>query len=305
MASILMIVMLFASGCSLAKEEVNSNGIGKDDCLIGLLITEGNRGILDAEVGTEMSLEEWQDSQKVFATVDKKNSDDAGDWDIFFPGVEGISFFIPEFRYGEEKYDSLVMLVGSDEICDVKNHLNVSDTSESREITGTVYVAREKEKEYIYYMNPVYQTADGEIYVTQGQGLMGNEGEGTGALGGWNVKEEKEVTIDGESKKQGIAVDVTFEMMFAPTKIRIHQMDMEHNILDSAEYEPGTLPEEVKCMEETVYVVVETERVDLEGKTITEREMGTADDEGKIVVETFYMGDFGALRKQMTTFVNY
>ena len=82
-------------------------------------------------------------------------------------------------------------------------------------------------------------------------------------------------------------------------------MDIEHHILDSKEYEPGTLPEEVKCMEKTAYVVVETERVDLAGKTITEREIGTADDEGKITVETFYKGDFGALRKQTTTFVNY
>ena len=82
-----------------------------------------------------------------------------------FPGVEGISFYIPEFRYGEEKYDSFVSVIGSDEISDVNNNFNVSDTSESREIAGTIYVVQELGKEYIYYMNPVYQTADGEIVV--------------------------------------------------------------------------------------------------------------------------------------------
>lgn len=289
LALILVITMLLANGCQLAKGEASNDGIGKDDCLVGLLITEGQRGI----------------DEPVYANVDKKNSDDPADWEITFPGVEGISFFVPEFRYGDGEYDSFIMVVGSDEISDVKNSLNVSDTDESREITGTVYVAREAGKEYIYYMNPVYQTAGGEIYVTQGNGLMGSEKEGLGALGAWNVQEEKEVTVNGESKVQGISVDVTFEMMFTPAKIRIHQMDMEHNILDTTEYEPGTLPEEVKCEEQTIYVVVETDRVNLEGEIITEREMCTADAEGKMVVETFSKGEFGALKKQRTTFINY
>ena len=289
LALILVITMLLANGCQLAKGEASNDGIGKDDCLVGLLITEGQRGI----------------DELVYANVDKKNSDDPADWEITFPGVEGISFFVPEFRYGDGEYDSFIMVVGSDEISDVKNSLNVSDTDESREITGTVYVAREAGKEYIYYMNPVYQTAGGEIYVTQGNGLMGSEKEGLGALGAWNVQEEKEVTVNGESKVQGISVDVTFEMMFTPAKIRIHQMDMEHNILDTTEYEPGTLPEEVKCEEQTIYVVVETDRVNLEGEIITEREMCTADAEGKMVVETFSKGEFGALKKQRTTFINY
>ena len=45
--------------------------------------------------------------------------------------------------------------------------------------------------------------------------------------------------------------------------------------------------------------------MNLEGEILTEREIGTADDEGKIVVETFCKGEFGALRKQTTTFINY
>ena len=289
LAFILMLTMLLTNGCQLAKEEASNDGIGKDDCLVGLLITEGQRGI----------------DESVYATVDKKNSEDPGDWEITFPGVEGISFFVPEFRYGDGEHDSFIMVVGSDEISDVKNCLNVSDTGSNREITGNIYVGRVADKEYIYYMNPVYQTVDGEIYVTQGQGLMGSEAEGTGALGSWNVKEEKELKVNGKATVQGISVDVTFEMMYIPTEIRVHQMDMEHNILVSQEYEPGTLPEEVKCEEQTAYVLVETDRVDLEGKSITEREMCTADDEGKIIVETFSKGEFGALKKQMTTFINY
>ena len=302
---ILILTVLLTNGCQLAKEEVSNDSIGNEDCMIGLLITEGNRGILDHKVGTTMTLEELAEANKLYATIDKKNSKSPDKWEVTFPGVEGISFFIPEFRYGEEKYDSFVMVIGSDEISDVNNHLNVSETSESREIAGTIYVAKESGKDYIYYMNPVYQTAAGEIYVTQGNGVMGMETDGFGAGQKWNMKEEKEVTKGEEKQMQSFSVDVSLEMMFVPTKIRVLQMDIEHHILDSIEYEPGTLPEEVKCMEKTAYVVVETERVDLAGKTITEREIGTADDEGKITVETFYKGDFGALRKQTTTFVNY
>ena len=195
--------------------------------------------------------------------------------------------------------------MANDEMSDVNNHLKVSDQGKSREVKGTIYVARETKKDYIYYMNPVYQTATGELYVTQGNGVMGSEKEGYGPLHTWNVKEEKEITIDGEKSVQGFAAEVNFEMMYVPTKILVHQMDMEHHILKTEEYEPGKLPEEVKCEENTVYVVVETERDNLIGGFITEREIGTANDEGKIEIETFYKGDFGALRKQATTFINY
>ena len=187
--SLLALLMILVSGCSLAKEEVYSDDMVNGDCMVGLLITEGNRGIMDHVSGEELTLEEAMAGQKVYANVDKMNSDEPADWEITFPGVEGISFFVPEFQY--EDGDSFVMVIGDEEISDVKNHMKVSDEGQSREITGTVYVAREANKEYIYYMNPVYQTADGDIYVTQGNGLMGSEAEGYGALGSWNVKEEK------------------------------------------------------------------------------------------------------------------
>ena len=228
LAYILILIMLLTSGCQLAKEEISQDGIGNDDCMIGILITEGNRGILDGKE-TTMTLEELKDANKLYAIIDKKNSDSPDEWEVTFPGVEGISFYIPEFRYGEEKYDSFVSVIGSDEISDVNNHLNVSDTSESREIAGTIYVVQELGKEYIYYMNPVYQTADGEIYVTQGNGVMGMATEGFGAGQKWNMKEEKEVTKGEEKQTQSFSVEVTLEMMFVPTKIRVLQMDIEHH----------------------------------------------------------------------------
>ena len=43
---ILILTVLLTNGCQLAKEEVSNDSIGNEDCMIGLLITEGNRGIL-------------------------------------------------------------------------------------------------------------------------------------------------------------------------------------------------------------------------------------------------------------------
>lgn len=306
---ILAIVMILSlSGCSLAKEEQKSEGTVNEDIMIGVLITEGHVDIIDAEeeinvneINGEISFVQG----KRYATIDKKGSDSPSNWEVSFEGVDGIAFYVPEFRYGDGKYDSLVTGIFDEEMSDVDNQFYSTDNSHKREITGTVYVKMQEGKEYTYFMNPVYQTESGEIYVTTGNGMALGTGERDGGLGDWHMNTEATVTKDGESVETVTSINLEFELMYETAKIKVHQMDLEHNVIKTTEYEPGNMPEEMKGEDGTVYVLVETERVNFAGETLVERELGLADEDGKISIDSFYEGEHGAFRKQTTAFINY
>lgn len=65
-----------------------------------------------------------------------------------------------------------------DEIFDVNQHFSTTDEGEYIELSGSIYaLTDEGEESEIFFLNPVYETSTGEIYVTTGNGISGHAGE--------------------------------------------------------------------------------------------------------------------------------
>lgn len=301
-----IMLMLLLSGCSLAREDAGEEGQVNTDRLVGAFITTEHLDLFDMEAYINDNIDEVMEGGtisvgnnskydgRIYATVDKHDSTEPSDWEISFGDVEGICFFGATWQRGDE--EPFTMLTAGDEICDITQHLHVTDEGDFISLTGTMYaLVGEEMDEISFYLNPVYQTETGEIYVTGGMGHSL-----TGDIGGsftMKLEEETTKTEDEESEIYGGAVDLTVEILdSAPAKVRIYYMDNNLEILHMEEYAAGEVPYSIYAIEGAVCVVVETEWAD--GEIV--REMYGPEDGENTYVEIFYKISDVTLGKQNT-----
>lgn len=301
-----IMLMLLLSGCSLAREDAGEEGQVNTDRLVGAFVTTEYLSLFDMEAYINDNIDEIMDGGtisagnnseydgRIYATVEKHDSTEPSDWEIRFGDIEGICFFNAKWQNeGEEPFS---MLTCGDEIWDLHQQFNMTDEGEFVSISGTMYALFNKEMEEItFYLNPVYQTESGELYVTSGMG------HGlTGDIGGsftTKIEEETTITENGETKIYGGAAELTVEILdSAPVEVRFYYMDNDLGILHTEEYATGEVPYSVHAVEGTVCVVVETEWEDGE---IT-REMYEPEEGETTYVEVFYKVSDIMLGKQNT-----
>lgn len=296
---LLVFVMMWAlNGCSLAKADAGDENETTQDRLIGVFVTTEYLDLFNMDAYLKDNVDELVDGSeykgRIYATVDKHDSLEPQDWEIIFGDVEGVCFLDAIFQNeGEEPFS---MLVGGDEMCDVTRHLNVTSEGESIELTGTMYVLATGIMEEIhFYLNPVYQTSTGNIYVTSGDSLS-LTGDTVGAITMW-LEEEATVEENGKTENYKATVTVNFEKVsYEPTLIQIHYMDENLEIIMTDEYTPGTLPEQLTALEGTDCVVVETRWANGEST----REFYELKDDEIMYIETMYKVNETALGKQST-----
>ena len=298
-----LVCMMCFSGCSLAVEDAGEENAKPQDRLIGVFITTDYLDLFDMEAYLENHWDELDGavidgreySQRLYATIDKHNSTEPIDWEITFEDMEGICFFDATFQNkGEEPF---TMIIGGDEICDVISHLSVTDGVESVTLTGTLY-ALAKGSEIQFYVNPVYQTDEGEIYAVTGHGY-----HMSGELGGSttvNIEEETTVTEDDVTQTYGGAVEITIETIKQePVRVRLQYMSEDFGVLQTEEYPAGEMPEKLAVIAGTSCVIVETQ---WEDGSVT-RELFEPEEDGRVFVETFYKTSDVALGKKSTEIV--
>lgn len=311
--------MMVLAGCSLAVPDAGEEKQVSQDRLIGAFITTEHLDLFDMEAylndhagelvnsmensSQEVVIDGREYSQRLYAVVDKCESTNPMDWEIVFGDVEGICLFDAKFQNeGEEPFN---MLVGGEEICDVVTGLEVVDGGERVSISGTLYALVGTAGEIGFYVNPVYQTPEGDIYALTGDGY-----HMSGELGGsWKVNLEEETTLtnteDGAEQTYGGAVEVKFEVRkHAPVEVRIQFMNEALEIIQTQEYAAGEMPEEMKAVEGTACVIAETEWADGSvTRELFELEREEAQAEEIIYVETFYKVSDTALGMQTTQIV--
>ena len=81
---------------------------------------------------------------------------------------------------------------------------------------GTLYVPTGEDK--IYYINPVYQSSDGSVYVLSGNGHMFSGIGGEGAAYSQTLEENITVRDNGHEKHRNIVVKISFSVMIPPEK---------------------------------------------------------------------------------------
>lgn len=281
--ALIFAIALMLPGCSLLREE----GEPADaDRLVGVYITENYIDSFDFEAyvqdnasslsgGGEISREDAAKyTRRIYAEItDGKTS---------FP-IEGIAFIAARY---EKDGESCTGSDYGDKLADVHLSINVSDDMETTVLTGKLF-ADSGAGHMSAYCNPVYQQADGRVYLVPGEGVSANMGSMTHSL-----SESCESAKKGE---RGYGMDITLEVEGRRTseKLAVLLYSAEGALLSRTEYAPEEMPEEISA-EGAAWAVFEDYTADYSGEPQVIRQLIAAgSDEGFLSLhlepgESFY-----------------
>lgn len=268
--SLLFLLVFLLSGCQLAQPE--SGGYTEPDRLVGVFVTTEYLDLFHMDEWLQDNADSLVNGGTVTITntsayqgriyanpVVETVSDSSGDTRITrgyeFPELDGMvlaGYRIAEGDYTYQSFDC------SEGICEVYNAIRALDNQETViELTGTIFFSHTVGT-IVTYLNPVYQTAAGEVYVVSGSGLQYDA-----AIGGeasQTVSDSVTTTENGESKTDSIKIEVKMRCIELAQKIILIQMDSSNNELARTEFLPGEMPEEFTPMEDTAYLIIEEHR---------------------------------------------
>lgn len=281
--ALIFAIALMLPGCSLLREE----GEPADaDRLVGVYITENYIDSFDFEAyvqdnasslsgGGEISREDAAKyTRRIYAEItDGKTS---------FP-IEGIAFIAARY---EKDGESCTGSDYGDKLADVHLSINVSDDMETTVLTGKLF-ADSGAGHMSAYCNPVYQQADGRVYLVPGEGVSANMGSMTHSL-----SESCESAKKGE---RGYGMDITLEVegRRPSEKLAVLLYSAEGALLSRTEYAPEEMPEEISA-EGAAWAVFEDYTADYSGEPQVIRQLIAAgSDEGFLSLhlepgESFY-----------------
>lgn len=264
--SILLILALALalSGCSMLREEAAP---AQEDRLVGIYITPEYIDTFDFESyvednasslingGGEISSEDTEKySQRIYAT------DNGGrEGHIEFP-VWGIPLI--SARY-EEDGESYIGNESSDYMEHGGLHVYSSDDGERYEISGTVYADARGHVQA--YCNPVYQQADGSIYLLPGQGLSSN---GIGTMT-FTLSEDSDAY--GDVPAWGMSIELDIASKYPTERLAVLLYGADGSLISRTEYALGEVPETIAAGD-AAFAVVEDYTRDGSGEAAVERQ---------------------------------
>lgn len=264
--ALILALALALSGCSMLREDGDP---AQDDRLVGIYITPDYVDTFDFSSyaednasslidGGEISSEDAAKySQRVYAT------DNGGrDGHIEFPmwGIPLISA-----RY-EEDGESYIGNESSDYMEHGGLHVYSSDDGERYEISGTVYA--DARSQVRAYCNPVYQQADGAVYLIPGQGMV-SDGVGTMSF---TLSADSDAYGDAPAWGMSIELDITPE--YPTERVAVLLYGADGSLMSRTEYAPGEVPETIAAGG-AAFAVVEDYTSDDSGEAAVERQFLT------------------------------
>lgn len=304
--------VLGATGAvTFAKDEpTDSTGNASKDRLIGVFITTEYLDLFDSESyvkdnadkvlsGGEIGSSDRARYQgRLYAKlVDEPYTDpETGETittkKFVFDGIEGISYFAA--RYTDESGTQYLGAGDDDAISDAHTGLHYTDAGDGIDMKGTIYVSVSKGSD-VFYCNPVYQTASGEVYLVSGQGVSYGGELSAGMSGSQALKEEQTVTIGGKSETVSSSIEVSICFMDTPIGTSILQFDRDGSIVAREDHAAGALPAEITANPDTEYIIAETHMSSADGKETVTRELFRQDDES---LYAFFCREDGICIKQ-------
>ena len=289
---LLLILGLPLSGCQLASDRGEASG----DQLVGVFVTTENLDLMDMDVylnaprtasthaGTTTGAGDTSANQERLYAVDVPEHPQNPDYR--FPGIEGVPIYsvpVPE----PEGDDYCWTPSNAPEAWQYYNY-TMEDDMEGMVITAELYVSTEKGHQQ-FYANPMYRTAEGEIYLVGGTGAGGNMDEPGTSLT-LTVEETSDMTLNGETTRQRCEVKVTVTSVNPVEKIVLIQMDGNNRVITSQEFLPGQAPVEFTPESDTAYLLVETHRQSESGGQTMDWELFDREDS---VFSTYQEGENG------------
>jgi len=281
-----MIILLFtvilacSAGVSgvipLAIEEDTTDSAKQKDRLIGVYVTRDYINLFDAEQYLQDNIDDIDDiltGGTIIGTEDAETytnrlygveteipavNEETGTsymyTDFVFPGTEGFGTYC--YRK-EEEHGPVSVSAGGTGISDGHTHITTTDYGNNLALTGTIYVSVDA-ADNSFYINPVYQSADGSIYLLPGSGVsFGSNIEGMKHT--TTLSEEETITVDGESVvAYSVEVELHVESVLPPETVHILQLDKDSTVLARTEYAADALPKSLTILSGTEYIIAES-----------------------------------------------
>ena len=310
------LILCALTGCQLAKESAVANT--NEDRLIGIFITTEHLDLFDFEgylndnfnslQGGEVNLD-GRNTQKyqgrLYAVLTPRTdiNEETGETmlthEYIFEGIEGIQYCVPTIQATEVE-NSYIATMSDPAISDGHTSIFVGDDENRVSIDGTIFIISSS-KMNTYYFNPVYQSADGSVFVVSGEGFMfSSEAYGESSAYSQTIENTTTITENGKAKKESTSIKISISVMFAPEKIVILQMGSDNAVISRTEYEPEEMPKDFTLETGTAYFIVETHKRDNMGKMIISREIYGRDIE---YIETFFVRADGICVKNGTQII--
>lgn len=273
----IILAVCLLSGCSLAQE-----GQRGGDRLTGFFITvsrkEGDTIVdyWDEEAtGMEFISNHDQAGKKLYAEFIGTPDE------VFYRFPEGCGLYGFTFDALDENGEPLYRSSDASDEVDMHVAYHVGSETACR-ITATIY--GEKGCDAIVAVNPVYQTADGAVYVLSDQPISID----VGTMGGYKWFRTVERT-DGN----GCALELSIENVVLPERYIILEMSVDNTVLKSTEYAPDAMPEGYIPGPDTAYIMLEAA-----GEQTVRTVYSPADESA--VMDTYYPGSYGLCIKGYT-----
>ena len=126
---------------------------------------------------------------------------------------------------------------------------------------------------------------------------MVSDEQGEGSVYTQTLEETTTITENGKRKSKSTSIKISIAVMFPPEQIFILQMDKDSEIIAKTKYAPGKLPGTIIPEAGVEYIIVESNKIDIEGNTVTSR---TLFDRSNETLESFYRRSDGICVKQST-----
>ena len=234
--ALILALALSLPGCSLLREGGEPS---ETDRLVGVYITESYIDTFDFEAyfqdnasslsgGGEISREDTEKySQRIYAeVVDGKTS---------FP-IVGVPLIAARYEKDGESY------TGSDcgdKLADVHLSINNSDDMVTTVLTGEIFTDSGSGR-VTAYCNPVYQQADGRIYLVPGEGMTADSG---GSMV-FSLSDSRESAVEGE-QGYGMEITLTATGRYPSDKLAVLLYSADGELMGRTEYAPEDMPEEI------------------------------------------------------------
>lgn len=283
-------------GCTLARPDIGTDACISPDRLVGVYVTTDYIDTFDFEAyfsnnasaivnGGEISSADASIySDKVYAVKDESGN-------YVFPDTKGISYF---FTYECDEIGTYYSSHADAGISDTNTHFNSSETEDSVDLSATVYGIAGQGIQ-AFYLNPVYQTSDGEVYLLPGNGVSGSTS--VGMIMSQTFSESHDVMSDeGEIINQSTSVKIAYSIIEKPLSYTFIEMDASSNEILRREYKIGSVPDEYTADKNTAYIIVETHYSDSTEYAVCQR-----DDSEQAHIDTFLeLESMGVLYKKYT-----
>ena len=288
---LVLAVVLGISGVTLAQPDAESPA---GDKLVGVYITTEYLDLFDFESYLKDNIHTIEDGTIIADGDDSKYQgrlyatlNDEGRY--VFEDINGIPYF--HYRVTDEN-GSYTTTTGNDRIAD--GHVSIKHTDDGQEVNleGTIYTPPTKDITH-FYINPVYQSESGEIYVVSGSGISFDSDGSEGGAFTQTIDAITTVTENGETESFSTSVKISIAVKSAPESHSILEFGADGFMISNDAYNPGDLPDTITPHHNCAYIILES----TSGKNVT-RTLYQKEDS---FIETFYPGDDSILRIQQTS----